>query len=109
MQDAMRDKERQQLIDHISDSDLYAGMCDKYTDVSTKQTLVIDKRYVKRWKAVTKFFEVTRLNGDECNVTSLCYTITRVIETREVNFAKNKEAITYLPWQVDRLQTCCHT
>ncbi|XP_052775985.1 SCAN domain-containing protein 3-like [Mya arenaria] len=85
MQEAMRDVVRQQLIDDIRDSDMYAMMCDESTDVSNEKTLVVYVRYAKRGRAETKFFEVSEINGDECNAVELCETISRVLESRGVN------------------------
>ncbi|XP_052775845.1 zinc finger protein 862-like [Mya arenaria] len=85
MQEAMRDVVRQQLIDDIRDSDMYAMMCDESTDVSNEKTLVVYVRYAKRGRAETKFFEVSEINGDECNAVELCETISRVLESMGVN------------------------
>ncbi|WAR20635.1 hypothetical protein MAR_002473 [Mya arenaria] len=83
MQEAMRDVVRQQLIDDIRDSGMYAMMCDEFTDVSNEKTLVVYVRYAKRGRAETKFFEVSEINGDECNAAGLCETL--VLESRGVN------------------------
>ncbi|WAR20431.1 hypothetical protein MAR_002269 [Mya arenaria] len=85
MQEAMRDVVRQQLIDDIRDSGMYAMMCDESTDVSNEKTLVVYVRYAKRGRAETKFFEVSEINGDECNAAGLCETLSSVLESRGVN------------------------